>query len=459
MPVTDREKTSVDAGALRVLVFEDNPDDAELIANELQRLSPVIITWFKRVPAKVGARSSSSAYFPLETQKGEEPKVGETFAELRREKKSTWWQADFDAAILDVFQGDQPAGEDLARWLESPRFCGPVIQVTWYNHSAASFPFLPCLRRVSKNDADWRSRSIDILAAHFNDHVGGGHSRDPRMPIVGARGRSPEDRECVKRYWQYLAPRTGHRPKRWLSLWIGNSNDGRLVHEFLDQEDLRQSFPGVWKQGIQVARHKNVFVSETQSWPFIVENAPGIRCPHVVWIDCGTECDINEALAPVQVMHERNVVRKPLTVLLTERLAGLTAEVERRFGVLGVIAVERRLLLEEPARWAEETFEHFALVLEATGRAEERQVSDEYQLQLIEKLFHAYLRLLLIARGKRYVMGERAKAIDSIVPWLSAYPVSGEIVNTNFQHLSVEWWKRLYAAGRISKMVLELVGR
>lgn len=442
---------------LRVLVFEDHAGDAKQIANELQRLAPVLITWFKRVPGKLGARHAQSAYFPLEAATAELPRIGPTFEQMRR-GKNRWWQADFDAAIVDVFQGAQPAGEDFARWMEWARFYGPVALVTWYNHSTATFPLLPCLVRISKKDNDWHKRAVDVLDAHFETTPTGRQRVDATRPTVGTRGRDPADPECVKRYWQHLAPRAAQRADRWLSLWVGDPSAAKHVHNFLDQEDLQESFQGVWKEAIRAARHRGEFVDEARSWPLVLENAftLRLRCPNVVWIDCGTaDCDVNATLAPVRAMHDRSWLRRPLVVLLAERLAGLTADAQKELGHLGVVVVQRSLLLEQPARWAEETVEQFALALEVTRRAEKAGANDAYQIQLIEKLFQAYLRLLLIARSKRYVMGE--KDIESVVRWLSAYPLSGEVVKTSFQHFSNRSWKRLRAAGRISDAVFDMI--
>jgi hypothetical protein len=443
-----------------ILLFEDDDGDGQLVAGALQRRLPCTLVWFRKVPIALSPDRSDAPLlnallgrnqsFPLDAAPGEVPQVRTANAASFTRGKSRWWQGDFDGAILDVRQDGQPLALDFLGWLQWAGFLGPVVVATLYAHPTQHFPRLPGIERLSKHEEQWQDKAVSLLMPGLNLHP---------QP-VGARGRDPEDRGCVERYWQHVAVTAQDTPGTHRSLWVGEDQTVRnAVTAFCCHDEITRR--SGWEKAREVWR----------GWRSKRDDPIGIlgeflgskgRYPVVVWLDAGEgECDLQDRWELLQ--RFKTAVPKSFVALLAHELRGFTTEVEQHFTRMGIIAINRAVLLGEPARWAQQTADEFALDLEIVRRVDDRPPTDPYRVRCLLKLFRSYFRLLLMARSKRYVSGQnpgnKKESIPSIVPWLSSDPLAvAQVVNTSFDADAREWARELKDSALVSAQVLTLAG-
>lgn len=443
-----------------ILLFEDDDGDARLVADALQRRLPCTVVWFRRVPASLSPDRSDAPLlkallgrnqsFPLDAAAGELPQVRAANTSSFTPGKSRWWQGDFDGAILDVRQDGQPLALDFLGWLQWAGFLGPVVVTTLYAHPTQHFPLLSGLDRLSKQEEHWPDKAVSLLEPGLQLHP---------QP-VGAHGRDPEDRGCIERYWQHVAVTAQHTPGAHRSLWVGEDQTIRnAVTAFCCHDEITR------RAGWEAARNA------WRSWRSTKDDPVGAlgefvgsrgRYPAVVWLDAGDgECDLQDRWELLQ--RFKKAVPKSFVALLADELRGFTTEDERNLTRLGIVAIDRAALLGEPARWAQQTADEFALDLEIVRRVDDRPPSDLYRRRCLLKLVRSYMRLLLLARKKRYVSGQSAdnkkESIPSIVPWLSSNPLAVAcVVNTSFDSDVRLWARELKNDGLVSEQVLTLAG-
>lgn len=430
-----------------ILLFEDQKRDGDLVAEALQRALPSTLVWFRKVPSRLSLRYARYDYFPLEANSGEEPQVRLFNAKSYKKGKARWWQGEFDGAILDLFQDGQPVAADFLTWLQWARFLGPVVLATYYTHPTQHFPLLPGLERLSKREEHWQQKAVSLLLPGLHAY----------QQTVGGRGRDPSDRDCVKHYWEYVSANAQDTPAKILSLWIGSDLEVRdQVTAFLGHDEITLR-PG-WAEAKKRWAARSAKDDPVGILGEFLDR--GGRSPSVLWLDTGdADCSLDDQRELIERL--KRAVPKSFVALLANQLTGLTTDLERHFTRLGIITIDRAALLDQPARWAQETVDEFALHLEIARRVEDRPPLDPHRIRCILKLFRSYFRLLLMARSKRYVSGQdldKIYGIPSIVPWLSGYPLSTNAVKTSFDTYARQWANELRIADLVSDDVLKLAG-
>lgn len=475
----------------RVLLFEDSEDSAELIIAELLRRAfgtPLQVVWFSARPDFEVGKDFWSDSFPIVCDANDPQIRGEVEPATRT--GGTWWQGDFDGAILDVYhqKTGTRVGEEFALWLQHARFTGPVILCSAENLPPGQFPLLPLARcvmkggPVSKGGASppWVVEVCDTLLA------GLGLCDTHGVRNVGARGRDPSTADNMHTYWaeaERLAAARGSTPGEGWSLWIGKDVAARArILGFLNQKEL--PFSALNLPEPLSAKTWGESLSE-------VLRRPHKRRPHAVWIDfgAGTAMRFADTLDQCLLVRTHAALHPFLSmVLLCDRMKDFNGEVRRDLLCTGTIVVDRKMIFDLPGLWAEERVERFAMLFQVMQpfwsvlMKRDRCVSqltaaerantagkpiDEARLQklqaslgqldgvlastgtLIEDTFDAFLNVLLIARTNSYIWGEGWR--PPLVEWLGSYPLSG--IPTSFSKFRRGLLNYLLAKGTIGHNV------
>jgi hypothetical protein len=427
--VTDEDDMAEPTRSVRVLLYEDLRQDAHRIVRALQgRVGLSLrVVWFKAEPGFRHGRKAAlgrdvwTDSFPLTLKRDV---VVEVFAngKWRRQAGGQWWQSDFDAAVLDVYEeGRIPAGENFARWLEHARFAGPVILASFHDLPASQFPQLPSMQMVNKHNDDWEE---DVATRLYESLAPVG------VRIVNAAGQNPDDTTCVRMFWEHVKELSPHRqPKRCRAFWYGDD------HEFA-------------KKILDALNHDVIAVKplacvENGLLTDLKESRRTLRdpWPDFVWVDVGSKTiELKTWLERLTLGTELPSPR-PVVVLVADRTEGLSASVETELTRQGIVCL-RRAEIGQPGRWAVDTVDLFLSNLAIAKQSlagVNRSKDTKNRVDAAEKLFRAYMRVLLIAQRQYYVSGNKTHRRPSVLRWLGPYPISGTLANTGLEKIGHHW--------------------
>ena len=474
---------------VRVLLFEDSKDTAELIIAELQKTAspvPLQVVWFSSRPDFEEGKEFWSDSFPLACQTNFPEIKGEGEAALRGD--STWWQGDFDGAILDVYdqKTGKRVGEEFALWLQHARFVGPVVLCSVQDLPPGQFPLLPLARCVTKSRTSPKGDGVPDWVREVSETLWAGLRFCEKNGVrnVGSRGRDPGATDSVRRYWgeaERLATREGSSPAEGWALWVGDDAAAReRVLAFLNQKELPLDSLGLTEP------------LSPERWGASISSVfrhPLKRRPHALWIDWGR----GRPMRLADTMEECRLAREKMLhpflsiVLVCDRIRDINKDARKDLLRTGTVVVDRKMILELPGLWAEERVERFAMLFQvmrpfwsaimdrdkcaselttaereqtAGYRAEELRLQ-ELRARLQEKeerlapvttltgdTFEALLNVLLIARSNSYIWGEGWR--PSLAEWLGSYPLSGRDVTQSFSKYRKPLLNYLSARGAIS---------
>ena len=487
---------------IRILLFEDTEDDARAIIAQLKGhagADPFQVVWFSSGPDFVAIRDFWSDSFPIRSTPELVHIIGDT---TRPVDANTWWQQDFDGAILDVYEHRKGrVGELFARWLQHARFSGPVVIASVEDLPAGAFPFLPFVSCVTKRD-EWIHQVCGRVVRGIR------FCRSQAIAAVGARGRDPKRPDSVQLFWKEAeeqAKKNNREPEPAWSLWLGIDQYVRdRVLNFLGHEQINLDtfVPNCcvsvenWCDVIsEVARWKSTgedFASEARKFNLSSRVAKKIRWPGALWLDLGGRGNISDIIEQCRRARLYGVHPFMSIALLCERTTGIDEPLARQLLRNGVALVDRRAILETPGKWAEEIVERLGFfyqlmfmkpfwsrivkwydssvrlrdglrlrdagwdvkqpAIEAVAKEEaERESNLDPAVPIVEELFRAYLGVLLIARSISYVAGDAQR--PSVVGSLGSYPLSGSAVPQSFARNSKCWFRFLRHRDIISSSV------
>lgn len=438
-----------------VLLYEDQESDKDEFIKSLKERAKqeglcFWVVWFKHAFSYPSSQNDNG--FQLELQPHDEPPelIELPDGGTPSKGKRTWWQGEFQGAILDIYRMGDPVGEEYAEWLEHAKFNGPVVLTSVKNIPTARFFWLPNLERVTKDASKtWINRSIDFL-------IHGLKFRDPQISIVNPQGRDPN--LILRDFYQCARMEFGGGIRQWRFFWVSEDHGlGEKLHNFFELSLITRSiWNGIYEEPI------------TDHWSDIIKRVDVIKTkqgqfkykpPHVIWIDCGHTISAEDAKRVCKTLESISLI--PLVFLLGDYVASLTQEIEDKLFYYGVCVLPRSLLDESPAQWAQGVIDRLTQVYQlyhplhpyllhsntkkkAEKKPAESEIQKKYRIQMAKRLIQAYLPVYLMARAGMRIVGEDSANITS---WLSTLPFAPRLLAKTFRGLPKAIWSELVELG------------
>lgn len=260
-----------------LLLFEDLEDEAQLVLNALRELkhTPTIeVVWFRtgfleldEIPRSIVVPSKNApTIYTIANGHVNDPREGET----------TWFPAQFDAALLDVFieHRNVEAGAAYVRLLADVDFRGPVAVASRRDRdSELTKPLRNAIFKQKRDDGAWANDAVRWLnAALLKSRA--------RAYNVNARGRRQDSFMS-----DFLALPQTHAPSPESQIYVGEDTSA--------SKKLAKFFALTPWQGRDVVPFAEMSTAISEAW-----DTPGRR-PHVIWVECGESFDgsITDAFA------------------------------------------------------------------------------------------------------------------------------------------------------------------
>jgi hypothetical protein len=435
-----------------ILIFEDNEDHARVlldaIADRLERGETAKIVWWDD-----RLKEDDRPIYPIEAADGYQGYVCELVTGKRIEVrqltdgdrgKCSWWQEEFDAAIIDIFiEGtrEDRVGYRYAEWLRMADFRGPVTLITERKNAVNRFTEFG---KVHKGDGDWAGKTADRMLRGIR-RPKAREERRHRLH-VNFRGRKPE---YVRRY---LEDETLAQAENWYSICFGNDKrTARQLREFFNLP--RYNFNNA----------EVIAVSEFAKTLVKIDNRPRAR-PRVVWVDLGEDSVIDDGVIgplvdqnPAFQPDNPALAANPIFVFLAEEEAVGTASIELLSRCNGFVA-RRSDIVNFPSVWIGtrvlELARAYADFREAArGRLDKRPWSDD-----LRQLAHAVVNLmppvLLMAKATFRLVGGGEHPV-SLAAWTGVE--AERTLNSTFGPNMRKAVKELLGANEISELQQRLL--
>lgn len=307
------------------LLFEDTSEHATLIATAIAERATeqerIEIVWFDGPFSKPLAGLTAPNPYPVQPAKAVMEIINNRVIS-KEPRRLAWWQCDFDAAILDVFDAESgtSAGYDFAAWLDKAFYRGPVVVASINPGDAARFPSLKS-KFISKQQAlqAWTEAVAECVLP----------AKRLAEPRVNFSGRSPET--LLSDFFRTALG--GRRP--WLCAYFGRD---RPISEQASTFFSLDSFD-------------NEYLHDMQRAEEILAGAERLdRKPKVLFFDCDAlgGCLTDDVVALVKGAVEESTFR-PISLLLTNKSQVIDPE---PLSKINAAIINRDQFADCPSLWA-----------------------------------------------------------------------------------------------------------
>jgi hypothetical protein len=441
--------------SLRILLFEDLPDEAKLIIDAFLAQKHIDfsfeILWIQHWPDDSGERASDGAWV------------------IRPEPGSaTLWPAgipfeqpirpnEIHVAVLDALDNNKLAGTAFMEWLADAHVTAPVVLTSrhWW---PADLPPLPGLEIIPKERNGWPG----CLVTYVLDALEAG-----AIPVIRAAAAIAEEKQesPLIAFWRQVTDTDAKVRQKHKALWCGDpsSREAEICLTFFEQLAIPRTALGACAS----------FQEDPGRWPELLkcltEQKQG---PDVLWLPL-------EQVGPVlvsQIESARAVNggsaadSYPLIVVLADRVLQTEDEVERSLLRHGAIVVPRSLP-DDPLTWLTKavvnlvesyaglwTLDRPHRTLDGRSPAQSTAGRDRAEasaahtrahwLNRVARYYSLYLPLLLAGRQRAYVYphAEHPSIIEGLYPM--TLPAR---VNQSMEKTHKEWRDTLVRGGIITE--------